>query len=148
MAPELDIDDLRSMDAAAIQQHAREVYNVELVGNKPKLLKDIEKLMKARDGEANEEAFLSKDVVLENIQQGLLGVSTPSSKLLLNKFTGMVFLNSPALARSKSGKLVEYFGKPVLVNGRNIMASEYVDQLAKAGMLKVTTIDDAPAEYL
>lgn len=148
MANFLDIDDLRALDAAQIQQAAREAFGVELTGNKPKLLKEMERLINEHNGEDRESAVLSKDVVLENIQQGLLGIAAPQSKLLLNKGTGMVFLNTPALARSKSGKLVEYTGKPVLVNGRSIMASEYVSELEKHGMLQVMSIDEAPKQYL
>jgi hypothetical protein len=145
----INIEDARVMDPAGIQQLARDLFGVELTGTKPKMLKELEALDNSQEGDAAAEAILTKDVVLENINQGLMGIQGPTSKLVINKHTGMVFINNPTLREAaKDGKIVAYNGKPVLVNGKSVMAKEYVDELVKHNMINVETITDPPKEYL
>lgn len=144
MAQQIDIDDLRNKSAAEIVVFAREEYGVELTGNKNTLLAQLKKIMaKEQDQEAAEEV-LSKDVVLENIKQAAVGRSVPQTKLVLNKGTGMVFLNHKGLTGNNN--LIPYRGKPVMVSGEGRNA--IMDPTYAKHLFPDCELLSAPKEYL
>lgn len=113
MSQQLNVDELRTKTAAEIVVIAREAFGEELTGNKAQLLAKIRRLSEAQDEQVAEDATLTRDVVLENLREGAVSKVVPSTKLVLNKATGMVFRNHKGLRTNPN--LVPYTKTPVLV---------------------------------
>lgn len=141
---QLNIDELRTKTAAEIVVIARETFNgVELQGNKAQLLAQIKRLSDAAQQEAADEAPLTKDVVLEHLRQGAVSKATPSTKLVLNKATGMVFRNHEGLHPNPN--LVPYAKTPVIVihKGKQaVMDPMYAKELFPAGEVDIVPLDE------
>lgn len=141
----IDIDELRTKTAAEIVEIARDTFGVELQGNKVQLISKINKLINSQEDQQAKEEILTKDVVLQNIKEGLVSRTVPATKLVVNKATGMVFLFNKGLETNSN--LIPYKGTPVTVvtdKGINaVMAPEYASVLYPGAEIK-----PAPDRYL
>lgn len=143
MARQLNIDELRTKTAAEIVVIARETFGVEIQGNKAQLLSKLKGLIDEQADTTAKDDVLTRDVVLENIRQGLVSSSAPATRLVYNKATGMVFRNHEGLASNPN--LAPYTGKPVLVihKGKQaVMHPVYARELFPDDGVEIVQLDD------
>lgn len=145
MGTQIDIDELRTKTAAEIVQIARDTFGVELQGNKVQLISKINKLINSQADQQAAEEVLTKDVVLQNIKEGLVSRSVPATKLVTHKVTGMVFINNKGLATNNN--LIPYKGRPVVVVTEKGQSSVMAEEYAKV-LFPDAEIKDAPERYL
>jgi hypothetical protein len=103
-------------------EQAREALAAGQAVNKPEGIQvDAEDAQAQADEEKPE--ILSAGVVLQALKEAQTPIDIPTTPLLLNKHTGMVFRNAKDIAVKPH--IVAYRGRPVLVNGKMVMDPTY-----------------------
>jgi len=142
MAVTVNIDELRTKTAAEIVVFARETFGKDITGNKAQLIAQIKKIMEEQADQQASEGVLTREVVLENIRQGLVTKDAPATPLVYNKATGMVFRNHAGLHSNPN--LVAFKGDPVLVihKGKQaVMHPAYVRELFALEDIVIEALD-------